>query len=453
MNIYYIDYENVTSQGLKGIELLTEEDEVNLLYSKKAETMKIDMLTQLMASRANIRFLPVHVGTPNALDFQLITLLFLHYTEGNRYFIISKDSGYDCCIKTAIENNAPNVFRFPNIESAVNGGQKQRSQRSRRGSGRNSQNHSQTAAVPIQAQEQNMVQEQDLNAAQEQDMAQEQDLNAAQEQDPYVAQEQDLYVAQEQDLNAAYMQEADVMQPQSTDSAKDAGAMPNHDPITAQTQKADNAQSQDLNDLDVQAADNAPVQSQDVEDDHDEAADEGHASSEDSGRKRNSRRRGRRKSSSASQTEAASAEKAADARNDVAEENHEEPGQTKANRSQKQSRQTKDNQKQAKDSPKQAKDIQKQAQQGRDNQNQRQPQQNRDNQSQKPVTILSVIRRRNDVQLDLSQIDLIRDALKNTSNKQQFYNFFAKKLGQKKGIELYHSIKSSYTDLINANLV
>lgn len=417
MNIYYIDYENVTSQGLKGIELLTEADEVNLLYSKKAETMKIDMLTQLMASRANIRFLPVHVGTPNALDFQLITLLFLHYTEGNRYFIISKDSGYDCCIKTAIENNAPNVFRFPNIESAVNGGQKQRSQRSRRGSGRNSQNHSQAAAVPIQAQDQNMVQEQDLNAAQE----------------------QDLYVAQEQDLNAAYMQEADVMQPQSTDTAKDAGATPNQELNAEQMQEADVALSQDLNDLDVQGADNAPVQSQDVEEDHDEAADEGHASSEDSGRKRNSRRRGRRKSSSASQTEAASAEKAADARNDIAEENHEEPGQTKANRSQKQSRQTKDNQKQA--------------QQGRDNQNQRQPQQNRDNQSQKPVTILSVIRRRNDVQLDLSQIDLIRDALKNTSNKQQFYNFFAKKLGQKKGIELYHSIKSSYTDLINANLV
>ena len=71
----------------------------------------------------------------------------------------------------------------------------------------------------------------------------------------------------------------------------------------------------------------------------------------------------------------------------------------------------------------------------------------------KPVTILSVIRRRNDVQLDLNQIDLIRAALKNTSNKQQFYNYFAKKLGQKKGIELYHSIKSSYTDLMNANLI
>ena len=71
----------------------------------------------------------------------------------------------------------------------------------------------------------------------------------------------------------------------------------------------------------------------------------------------------------------------------------------------------------------------------------------------KPVSILSVIRRRNDVQLDMHQIDLIRESLKNSGNKQQFYSYFVKKLGQKQGIELYHSIKSSYTDLVNANLI
>ena len=135
MNIYYIDYENVTSQGLKGIELLTESDEVNLLYSKKAETMKIDILTQLLASRAKINFIPVHVGTPNALDFQLITLLFLHYSKENMHYIISKDSGYDCCIKTAADNNAPNVLRFPSIESASRGMKQDRQQRSGRRSG------------------------------------------------------------------------------------------------------------------------------------------------------------------------------------------------------------------------------------------------------------------------------------------------------------------------------
>ena len=83
MNIYYIDYENVSSQGLKGVELLSENDEVILLYSKKADHVKIDILTMMMESKAKIRFLPVHVGTPNALDFQLVTLLFLNYKPEN----------------------------------------------------------------------------------------------------------------------------------------------------------------------------------------------------------------------------------------------------------------------------------------------------------------------------------------------------------------------------------
>ena len=383
MNIYFIDYENVTSQGLKGIELLTEADEVNLLYSKKAETMKIDMLTQLMASRANIRFLPVHVGTPNALDFQLITLLFLRYTDGNNYYIISKDSGYDCCIKTALENDAPNVYRFPNIESAVNGGQKPKSQRSRRGSRQNSQNNSQASA-----QVQNAVQEQ--KAAQAQNAVQE----AAQDAD------------NKQDLVAD----------------------------TVQIQESISSQVQDLNNTPVQDLINAPAQSQDNADAQEAVADAEAAASEDSGdsgRKRTARRRGRRKSSSASQAEAVSSEESAEVSKELKEEVHEEPSQAKENQNQKQNQQAKDSQ----------------------NHNQKQSQQNRDNQNQKPVTILSVIRRRNDVQLDLNQIDLIRAALKNTANKQQFYNYFAKKLGQKKGIELYHSIKSSYTDLINANLI
>ncbi len=119
MTIYYVDYENVTSQGLKGVENLTENDEVNILYSKKADNIKIEILTLLMRSKAQINFLPVHVGTPNALDFQLITLLFLHYKKENRYFIISKDSGYDCCIKTGIECGADTIARCENIEISL----------------------------------------------------------------------------------------------------------------------------------------------------------------------------------------------------------------------------------------------------------------------------------------------------------------------------------------------
>ncbi|MCI6768149.1 PIN domain-containing protein [Porcincola intestinalis] len=119
MNIYYIDYENVNSFGLKGAQLLGADSKIYILYSKKADNVKIDVLTELMKSKAEIHFLPVHVGTPNALDFQLITLLFLGYQNENHYYIISKDSGYDCCIRTAQECGAPNVRRFKDIESSL----------------------------------------------------------------------------------------------------------------------------------------------------------------------------------------------------------------------------------------------------------------------------------------------------------------------------------------------
>ena len=101
MNIYYIDYENVSSQGLKGVELLSENDEVILLYSKKADHVKIDILTMMMESKAKIRFLPVHVGTPNALDFQLVTELGYRISknESDRFVIVTNDTGFDAAVK------------------------------------------------------------------------------------------------------------------------------------------------------------------------------------------------------------------------------------------------------------------------------------------------------------------------------------------------------------------
>ena len=359
MNIFYIDYENVTSQGLKGIELLTESDEVNLLYSKKAETMKIDILTQLLASRAKINFIPVHVGTPNALDFQLITLLFLHYSKDNMHYIISKDSGYDCCIKTAAENDAPNVLRFPSIESAERGMKQDRQQRPGRRSGRrqNRQN-----ASP-----------EEVKVVVQQDPAPQPSEMVLETPDPVMA---------ENDLPEVVCEQADAMQQTDALSQPDAGREP---------QQSEETQ--------ITSAD-TPAQ-------------------EEPAKKRPARRRGRRKStSSQAETEAGQ------------DSQPEETPESQKMENKKPAPQKQDNRKP---------DNQKQDNQKMDN--------------QKPVTVLSVIRRRNDVQLDLNQIDMIRNALKTSSNKQQFYNYFVKKLGQKKGIELYHSIKSSYTDLINANLI
>lgn len=388
MNIYYIDYENVTNLGLKGIELLSEADEVNLLYSKKAETMKIDTLTQLMASRAKINFLPVHVGTPNALDFQLITLLFLHYTEGNRYFIISKDSGYDCCIKTAIENDAPNVFRFPNIESAVAGRQQTKQTRTRRGSGRGRSS---------QVQEQDQIEEELPVSADLLPPAVQQIIEQAEETAP----------ADPGDAAAEIPAQAE---PAKKRSSRRRGRRKSASAASVDESSTTSSQAENPENMDAPADQAVSETADDKEAGNDTAAQTAETEKPSRSRRQNQNRGSSKKQTQGQQT----------------------------------SGQQADNEEALKNPPQGSRDDSSR-QRGQNTK----PDAEKNN---KPVTILSVIRRRNDVQLDLHQIDLIREALKTTTNKQQFYNYFAKKLGQKKGMELYHSIKSSYSDLISANL-
>ena len=372
MNIYYIDYENVSSQGLKGVELLTENDEVVLLYSKKADNVKIDILTMMMASRAKIRFLPVHVGTPNALDFQLVTLLFLNYKEEDHCYIISKDSGYDCCIKTAAENGAPNVARYPNIESALNKAPVRKTRRGRRTS-------NETDSVQ--------------SAASSSEKAPEQSANGA-----------------------------SSPVPDHSASAESAGSI-----------RSDTIENAVLSEPEVTGeegpSDIAPL-----------------SSSEEPARKKTSRRRGRKKSVSA---EPENVQSASQAPSDAASQKSADPEKDKER--EKESAPEKSPE-QIKEKPQEYVLSQRYLSRQFEARNQ-QGSSGAKTDAEKPVSILSVIRRRNDVQLDMHQIDLIREALKNSGNKQQFYSYFVKKLGQKQGIELYHSVKSSYTDLVSANLL
>lgn len=362
MNIYYIDYENVSSQGLKGVELLSENDEVILLYSKKADHVKIDILTMMMESKAKIRFLPVHVGTPNALDFQLVTLLFLNYKPENFCYIISKDSGYDCCIKTAAENGAVNVARYPNIESAVN---KTSVKKARRGK---------------QASEE---------ASKEKPQAEPEKKDNVMVQPSFGRSE----TSRQQSAHA------------SEQPAQESAAGPDH--------AQDSSRSVEAPDT-VQEA-STPA-------------------AEDTARKKPSRRRGRKKTAA---PEAEASQGGQTVSSDSGEKKKDAPGSAAL-----------------KPAEKPAEQVLQQRYLSRQFDAKNPPSQNAaKSEADKPVSILSVIRRRNDVQLDMHQIDLIRESLKNSGNKQQFYSYFVKKLGQKQGIELYHSIKSSYTDLVNANLI
>ena len=71
MSVYLIDYENIKSEGMNGIDELTKDDVVCLFYSENANTMTFRMHRKINDCRADFRFQDVGVGSKNALDFQL----------------------------------------------------------------------------------------------------------------------------------------------------------------------------------------------------------------------------------------------------------------------------------------------------------------------------------------------------------------------------------------------
>ncbi len=100
MAYYLIDFENVKSRGMEGVELLTEEDTVCIFYSDNADSMTFDLHRKLNETKAKIVYHKVAVGTKNALDFQLATYLGYLICEQQRegihpdYFIVTKDNGF-----------------------------------------------------------------------------------------------------------------------------------------------------------------------------------------------------------------------------------------------------------------------------------------------------------------------------------------------------------------------
>ena len=580
MTIYYVDYENVNSQGLKGVEHLTENDEVNILYSKKADNVKIDILTALMASKASIRFIPVHVGTPNALDFQLITLLFLHYTKENRYFIISKDCGYDCCIKTALELGADTIARCENIEISLAAPSEYRSRRRsrRRGqdsayadfTGRSFQNPQQQASsapehlrpepvIPGSSQSaadqwirtampggamQLVRNEEELNSysseplppsvaalasaySQQEDMQNTADssestagelpsenLREAFAEGPLSAFPEDA--AAEMNLQAASEESTPDELPQEQISEKNTGfavseesagfAAPEESAgFTALTEdSADSAPAEEKTDfisaesgtaitpaeekegfaafsedslpeklpgsdfiIDAPAEDDfasampMPTFSPDLTEEEAEIFIEDSTASAQASDSGNTEGRSGRRSRRGRQNRKQAADSSQSQQNQKSERQNNAQNRQNQKSERNNSGQGRQNQKADRQDNSQARQNQKTDRQdnsqGRQNQKAQKQTGSQNQQNQKadknPVGAVSdIIRKKSDVALTQEQAELVLASIRNSATKQQFYNYFAKKLGQKNGLELYHSIKSSYNDLIAAGL-
>lgn len=96
MRYFFIDLENVRSEGLEGVASLAADDMVFIYYSENAMNLSIPTLENLNNSKASKKFIKTNYIGKNAMDFQIVSL-FGAMIERNRqgsYYIISQDNGF-----------------------------------------------------------------------------------------------------------------------------------------------------------------------------------------------------------------------------------------------------------------------------------------------------------------------------------------------------------------------
>ena len=101
MSVFLIDYENIGDRGFEGIEKLKESDSVYIFFSKNADKLTFYWHEKLTQAKAEINYEDTVVGTANALDFQLVSLLgyLISEKKGEEFYIVSKDKGFNCLPK------------------------------------------------------------------------------------------------------------------------------------------------------------------------------------------------------------------------------------------------------------------------------------------------------------------------------------------------------------------
>ena len=117
----YVDFENVASSGLTGISNLKADDTVIIFYTAAADKLRFAEVVEIKNTEAETRFFKVENSTKNALDFQLLTILFLDQKKEERaeYIIVSNDRGYDAAIAIAGENGSAPLRRASSIQEII----------------------------------------------------------------------------------------------------------------------------------------------------------------------------------------------------------------------------------------------------------------------------------------------------------------------------------------------
>ena len=134
MRVFLIDFENVHSEGMHGVDHLSDTDEVVIFYSNNADSISFDILHKLMFCKSKLSYYRIKRGGKNALDFQLSCYLGYRIKQDPdaEFYIISKDNGYDFIMDfwdCGYLLNEPVIRRFNTIKTLLQWKEQQKKQK------------------------------------------------------------------------------------------------------------------------------------------------------------------------------------------------------------------------------------------------------------------------------------------------------------------------------------
>lgn len=123
--VFYIDFENVSQFGLKGILKLTKQDMVRIFLGPKCSKMSLIDADTIFHCDATVELITNDQIGKNALDF--IIMVHLGYDiakkSGQAFYIISNDKGYDPAISEMKSMTGAVIERLPDVESVLSKGE------------------------------------------------------------------------------------------------------------------------------------------------------------------------------------------------------------------------------------------------------------------------------------------------------------------------------------------
>lgn len=122
MRLFIVDTENI--QQYKFLEecKINDEDTIVLAYTEHSKQLNISYLDKMLESGAFLETKVFRCGTPNALDFQIVSYLLISMMETklyNEYIIISNDKGFDVALDYITKQTGAKCHRIGEVIEVV----------------------------------------------------------------------------------------------------------------------------------------------------------------------------------------------------------------------------------------------------------------------------------------------------------------------------------------------